>query len=604
MSLAQSAERRRFQLFLIKPSHYDDDGYVIQWWRAAIPSNSLAVLYGLALDCGERRVLGEDVDIAIAASDETNTRIRPERIARAIREGGGLGMVALVGVQSNQYPCAMEIAKPLRAAGIQVCIGGFHVSGCIAMLPELQPDLKEALDFGISLFAGEAEGRLEDVLRDATAGKLQPIYNFMDDLPNLDGASVPILPAQRVARTSGKVTSFDAGRGCPFQCSFCTIINVQGRKSRYRSADDIEAIIRSNLAQGINDFFITDDNLARNRNWEPIFDRLIAMREEEKLFFRFVIQVDTLCHKIPHFIEKAARAGVTRVFLGLENINPESLVGAKKRQNRISEYRQMLLEWKRVHAITYAGYILGFPSDTVESIVRDINIIKRELPLDLLEFFFLTPLPGSEDHKKLFLSGVAMDPDMNKYDLEHVTTAHAAMSKAEWERAYKLAWETYYTPDHMATVLRRAAANGIPLGRMGFLLMWFWGCVIIEKIHPLQGGYLRRKVRVDRRPGFPIESALVFYPTYAAEFIVKQVRIGRLMWRMSRERRAIQKDPAARDYMDTALTPVRDDDLDSLEMFKVTEAARAAGDKTRREAAARAARAGSSKSPAEAVGAG
>src|SRR5437762_3543363 len=99
MSLAQSGERRRLQLFLIKPSHYDDDGYVIQWWRSAIPSNTLAALYGLALDCGERRALGEDVDLAITAFDETNTRIRTDRIARTIREGGGLGMVGIVGVQ-------------------------------------------------------------------------------------------------------------------------------------------------------------------------------------------------------------------------------------------------------------------------------------------------------------------------------------------------------------------------------------------------------------------------------------------------------------------------------------------------------------------------
>ena len=597
--MAQSAERRRFQLFLIKPSHYDDDGYVIQWWRSAIPSNSLAVLYGLALDCRERNVLGEHVGIDIEGMDETNTRIRPDRIARAIREGGGLGLVALVGVQSNQFPRAMEIAKPLRAAGVQVCIGGFHVSGCLAMLPKMPPDMQEALDLGVSLFAGEAEeGRLDLVLRDAFAGKLQPVYNFMDDLPSMEGVPEPILPKARVGRTVGTVTSFDAGRGCPFQCSFCTIINVQGRKSRYRTADDVERIIRSNLAQGINDFFITDDNLARNRNWEAIFDRLIEMREVEKLFFRFIVQVDTLCHKIPNFISKAARAGVTRVFLGLENINPDSLLGAKKRQNRISEYRQMLLEWKKVGAITYAGYILGFPKDTVESIIRDVGIIKRELPLDLLEFFFLTPLPGSEDHKKLWAAGVPMDPDMNKYDLEHVTTAHPTMSKEEWERAYKLAWETYYTPEHMTTVLRRAAASGVPLGRMNFLLFWFWACVTIEKIHPLQGGYMRRKVRADRRPGFPLESPLVFWPKYIAEFAVKQVRIAALMWRMSRVRNAIMRDPAKRDYMDTALTPATEHDLDDLEMFSVTEAARAASEKTKREAAARVARGGAAREPA------
>jgi hypothetical protein len=578
---------RRFQLHLIKPSHYDDDGYVIQWVRSAIPSNTLAALYGLAADCRDRHVLGPDTAIDIFEADETNTRIRPERIASQIKAAGGLGLVALVGVQSNQFPRAVDIARKLRASGIQVAIGGFHVSGCIAMLPGIQPDLQEALDLGITLFAGEAEGRLDEVLRHAAAGTLQPIYNYMHDLPGMEGQPPPILGAERIARTAGGLSSFDAGRGCPFQCSFCTIINVQGRKSRYRTADDIEQLIRRNLANGVCRFFITDDNFARNRNWEPIFDRLIEMREREKLYFSFIIQVDTLCHKIPNFIAKAARAGVRRVFIGLENINPESLLGAKKKQNRISEYRQMLLAWKAVGCFTYAGYILGFPGDTQESILRDIRIIKRELPLDLLEFFFLTPLPGSEDHKKLFMAGVPMEPDMNKYDLEHACTAHPKMSKAEWEQTYELAWHEYYTPEHMETILRRAMATRISPGKMMLLLVWFWGAIHLEKVHPLQVGYLRRKVRTDRRPGYPVESPLVFYRRYAWETVTKHVRLGATVLRLARLRRQLKRDPKARHYMDEALTPVQDDDLDTLEMFSVTEAARHASEKAKRDAAAR-----------------
>jgi hypothetical protein len=575
----------KFTFYLIKPSHYDDDGYVIQWVRSAIPSNTLAVLHGLAADCRDRRVLGAAVDIEIVAIDETNSRVRPDRIARDIAASGGRGLVGLVGVQSNQFPHAVDLARRLRALGLPVAIGGFHVSGCLAMLPEMPDDLKEAQALGVSLFAGEGEGRLDAVLIDAYAGQLKPLYNFMNDLPGLEGAPMPMLPAASVKHTAGGVTSFDAGRGCPFQCSFCTIINVQGRKSRYRTPDDVEAIIRANLAQGVSRFFITDDNLARNKNWEPMFDRLIEMRRNEGLTFNFVIQVDTLCHRIPRFIEKAAAAGVRRVFLGLENINPDSLVGAKKKQNRIAEYRGMLLEWKSVGCFTYAGYILGFPADTPESIVRDIKIIQRELPLDLLEFFCLTPLPGSEDHKKLAMAGIAMDPDMNKYDLEHVVTGHATMSKADWERAYRLAWETYYTPEHMETVMRRAVVTGISPGKMMFLLIWFYGCVTIEKIHPLEGGYLRRKVRRDRRPGLPIESAVAFYPKYFFGLIAKHIAIARIIWRMAAVRRAIKRDPQARNYMDQALTPVTDGELDGLEMFNVTTSARAAADKAKRRLA-------------------
>src|SRR5437868_13179575 len=101
---------KQFQLVLIKPSHYDDDGYVIRWWRAMIPSNSLAALYGIAVDCADRKVLGDAVAIDIVAIDETNTRIDIPALLARLRRHDNFGLVALVGVQSNQYPRALDIA--------------------------------------------------------------------------------------------------------------------------------------------------------------------------------------------------------------------------------------------------------------------------------------------------------------------------------------------------------------------------------------------------------------------------------------------------------------------------------------------------------------
>jgi radical SAM superfamily enzyme YgiQ (UPF0313 family) len=563
---------KRFSLVLIKPSHYDDDGYVIQWLRSGLPSNTLAVLNGLALDCHQRRVLGDDVVIDISAFDETNTRIKPERIARQIARAGGRGLVALVGVQTNQFPRAMDIARRLRAAGVEVSIGGFHVSGCLAMLPDLPPELREAMDLGVSLFAGEAEGRLEIVLRDAWNGALKPLYNYMDDLPSLEGAVIPILPAAQIKRTGGAITSFDAGRGCPFQCSFCTIINVQGRKPRHRSADDVERIVRQNAAQGVHRFFITDDNFSRNADWEKIFDRLIELRQKEKLNAKFVIQVDTMCHRLPHFIEKAARAGVVRVFIGIESINPDCLAGARKKQNKIAEYRKMLLQWKHAGITSIAGYILGFPSDTPESIGRDVEIIKRELPIDLLQFFCLTPLPGSEDHQRLYQAGVPMDPDLNRYDVEHVTTDHPLMSKAQWQQAYRDAWAAFYSRDHFETVMRRAEATQSGPGKVLTQLIWSYCSVELENVHPYQGGYLRRKYRKDRRPSLPIESPFLFYPRYVADLLYKHFKLAQAIWRYRPFAKRLRRDPAARNYTDAALTPVADEESESLDLFTASGA--------------------------------
>jgi hypothetical protein len=104
----------------------------------------------------------------------------------------------------------------------------------------------------------------------------------------------------------------------------------------------------------------------------------------------------------------------------------------------------------------------------------------------------------------------------------------------------------------------------------------------IEGIHPLESGLVRRKARADRRPGFPIESPFVFYPRYFAELVGKHVRLAGLLWKMFWVERAIRLDPKRRDYMDTALTPPTREDLDMLEMFQVTEAARTAATKAKR----------------------
>ena len=266
---------------------------------------------------------------------------------------------------------------------------------------------------------------------------------------------------------------------------------------------------------------------------------MIKMKVDEGMDIGFTVQVDTLCHKIPNFIEKATKGGARRIFIGMENINPDNLIGAKKRQNKITEYREMLQKWRDHGAITCAGYILGFPADTKQSILRDIEIIKKELPVDILEFFFLTPLPGSEDHKVQWQKGVWMDPDLNKYDLNHRVSHHSKMSDAEWEDAYRAAWEAYYTPEHVRTILRRVAANKLGLlNSIMSTLLWFNTMIPFEGVHPLEGGMIRQKYRRDRRHGLPLESPFVFYPRAIRENIGK----ARGYWKVYRQFKTILKE--------------------------------------------------------------
>lgn len=564
-----------FHFIMIKPSHYDDAGYPILFRRSLIPSNTLAAINGLALDCVERQVLGPDVDVRLHTHDETNTRIEPEKIIRRIKNNGGHALIGFVGVQSNQFYRAVDLAKPFLDAGFKVVIGGFHVSGCLTMLPEMPVEIREAMELGISLFAGECENnRLDEILLDAYHNQLRSVYNHIDDLPAANNEPLPFLSRAALRRTINYYSSFDLGRGGLYQYSFCTIINAQGHKSRFRTPDDLERIVLENNAQGIHKFFIADDDFACNKDWEALFDRLIKLREAHKINLKLVIQVDTLCHKIPNFIEKACRAGVCRVFIRLKNINPgnpDNLLAAKKRQNKIAEHRYMLQKWRRHGATIHAGYILGFPSDTRKTILRDIAIIKKELPIDLLEFFFLTPLPGSEDHKNMRADGGWMDPDLNKYDHYHRVTRHPKMTDHEWQQVYHECWNLFYSWEHMETVLRRKSAlPNVNLRTERDYLLAFSMMYFVEKLHPLEGGWFRLKYRKDRRPGLAHENPLVFYPKYWAESAWKLARFSYGAMRAWRIYRRVLRDAKTATHSDLAITLPESHDVENLSLFQNT----------------------------------
>ena len=249
----------------------------------------------------------------------------------------------------------------------------------------------------------------------------------------------------------------------------------------------------------------------------------------------------------------------------------------------------MLQAWRQAGAITCAGYIIGFPGDTRDSIGRDIEIIKRELPLDVLELFYLTPLPGSEDHKRLWQNGTWMDADLNRYDLYHRVTHHPRMSDADWEEAYRAAWESFYGFEHLRTILRRAAAN--PKGRPQTTLttlLWFKLMTMFEAVHPLEGGAFRRRARRERRYGLPRENPLRFYPRRAGDIVGKAGGY----WRVYRRAKAILDetlaDPNRWAYSDLAIAPPAAAEFDSLDLYHQTSGGEAALARMRRDDALRA----------------
>jgi hypothetical protein len=463
-------------------------------------------------------VFGE-VKVRVEVIDEIVSRVDPAALGRRFRRDGTKVVVGLAGVQTNQLPRAQDLATQFLAEGFDVIIGGFHVSGAMAMSEATPPECQQLLDAGVTLALGEVEGRWAGILLDALAGRLRPIYNFLDAPPDLAGFPLP-----RASRSTQKrfVTTrnatIDAGRGCPFSCSFCTIINVQGRTMRSRDAAQIIEQIRRNYhlkgGRGVSHYFFTDDNFARNPQWEAIFDGLIALRDVEGLDIDFMMQVDTQAPRIPRFVEKAARAGCVQVFIGVESVRDDNLAAGGKPQNRAADYREMVAGWHDVGVVCHAGVIIGFPHDTYERVMEDVRALAETMRFDQASFFMMTPLPGSRDHQAAVQSGVALDTDYNNYDAFHAAAPHPLMSAAEWTAAFHDAWAAFYSTDHMRRVL--LAQN--PHTYWGVLktLLWY-RAGMIEGAHPMVTGFVRLKDRTSRRATFPIERRWPFYKRRARE---------------------------------------------------------------------------------------
>jgi hypothetical protein len=169
-----------------------------------------------------------------------------------------------------------------------------------------------------------------------------------------------------------------------------------------------------------------------------------------------------------------------------------------------------------------------------------------------------------------------MDPDMNLYDAEHQVTNDPRMTRHEWEELNRSAWKAYYTPDHMETVLRRAAASNVSMSRLQGLLYIYSTTLDIEGIHPYHGGVVRRKYRHDRRPGLPIESIWTFYPKFAWDFAKKYYRAAQQVIWITRLCHKVRNDPNRWTYTDEAMTPVSASETDKLELFNHNDAAREA----------------------------
>jgi hypothetical protein len=547
---------------LIKATRYDDDGYPMRHWRGVLPSNTLACLAGLTDAVQHEQGLGADVEVRRYMYDEAVQQVPISQLARLQRLPRERVIVGLVGVQSNQFPRACDIAHAFQREGVHdILIGGFHVSGSIALADSgtIPPEIQAIMDEGITVVKGEVEGHWGEMLQDVIEDRRKRFYDFGEPKPEMSLQPLPVVDKAYLKHfMQENFATLDLSRGCIWDCEFCCIINVHGKTMRHRDAEHIADTIRRNYALGVDFYFFTDDNLARAKNWEAFFDMLIRLREEEGITIEFMIQADIPSYRMKNFIPKAKQAGCTKVFLGVESLDSDTLAAAGKRQNVAANARDCVAAYESAGIGTHAGYIIGFPTDTYESVMRSIDKLIDEVKPATASFFMLTPLPGSMDHVKLRQRGEWMAEDFNLYDSFHETTKHPHMQDGQWTKAYQQAWEKFYHRDNIKAILLRTQTESAYWNTFKNLI-WYKSSVFVYREHPMISGFFRLKGRKLRRPGLPIEPIWVYWPKRVAEWAGEYYR----WWLLFKESLSIwqetRKEGLLERYALEKLTRIRDE---------------------------------------------
>lgn len=545
---------RTIRVYFIKPSRYDDEGYVQIFRYGVQPNNTLTVLKALNDRFNEHYAVKRNVFLETVIWDEQCDGLISLETIKAIKEkaneDGVELLIGLAGVQSNQYPRGRDLGLQFVARGLTTMMGGFHVSG--------YPDSRTFLNScGITTVIGEAENLWGEIIEDFLRGDLKLNYAVTDGIraktgqddiivPVITDAQLPVVDDRYLTRFFNQaMTTIDTSRGCPFTCSYCSVKNVMGRTMRSREPQAVVSWVRDAIRNhGIESLFLVDDDFFRSPRWEEILTGLVEVKKEyPQLSFMMQVDVDASCYadlaegesetakhrRSRRFVELAAKAGCYQAFVGIESLNPDNLNFATKYQNTddrqhrltledsqrrvFNKYRRVVDNWHKAGVSVHAGYMLGFPFDGPDC-GRIAARSLRKIGFDIVSFFIMTPLPGTEDQVRYAKEGAIMDWDFNQLDSQHVTLTHDKLDRHTWMRAYREAFTGFYSiPKLMHTIFTVAAGRNLsPESRRSTVRQFvYYFFSYRQGRHPMVGGVWQIRRRDARRAVITDEEARRHY---------------------------------------------------------------------------------------------
>lgn len=475
---------KKLRVILWKPSGYGPSGHVTRFWRGFMPNASLLHMASMT----PSNIDGVDIEVRMV-DEYVETDLRSLELLRKPDRDDNL--VALVGVQSHQFPHAADLAAYAVQHGSLAVIGGPHPITCDTSMHYAQ---NGRLSFALS----EAETIWSSILTDAARGGLKQCYGtesrWTAKLPPLD-----LMPPSRkdLQRHIVPMVGYYAERGCAMDCSFCAIPEMAGKRERSQPLENVLTNIRTIRQSGVKRLMFTADNF----NQWSLAKQVMRAMVEDGLRIPFFCQCTTVLWKDEEFWDIASRAGCRQIFFGVESTSREVLRAEHKHQNDPRNYRRLVELGIKYHIEVGFSNMIGFPSQTRGDVLEQLAVI-NELGPYYTYWYIMTPMPGTRDYAD-YRHRFPLDPDLSRYDATQSVFAHPNFAPGELE---ELLYHCYSTSYRLGNALKRAASyrpRSLPASVWGQIKnsLFIWLCAHKHR-HPMQGGLLPLKAdhEDDYRP--------------------------------------------------------------------------------------------------------
>lgn len=370
---------------------------------------------------------------------------------------------------------AYAIADKTREMGIPVIMGGPHVT----FLPE---EALEHADFVVRSEGEHALMALVDALENGkdyskvpnlsykSNGKIihNPVEPFLTNLDELPYPDFSISKGDNYFIAGQRIIPVQTSRGCPFDCSFCSVTGMFGKKYRYRSTENIIEELRQYNKKDYFIFFYDDNFTANRRRARELLQAMI----DADFHFHWSTQVRVDVAKDAELVQLMKKAGCHTVFIGFESVNPESLLAMKKNQT-VAEIVNAIevIQGNGIHI--HGMFVYGFDEDNWDTVKETVKFAKK-VQLTSMQFLILTPFPGSEFYKRMLSEDRIIIKDWSLYDAHHAVFKPKKFSLFDLQRAQIYSHTKVYTFLEMSKKLLNKNLVGLGLAyyARGVNRMW------------------------------------------------------------------------------------------------------------------------------------